>query len=226
MTICPTCSHQNPQGALQCEACYASLEIGQSCPNCGANVQQIANFCGQCGFSLKEAIPQQVGIDPGTATQRQADWSTESGAGAAVVQEPPLDPSEADRVASPEENRLAPVSTAEPLETVKLLHLQTNVALALPDHLDTVYLGKPNERSSPDLDLAGLPDSDIVSRVHARILREGSPSDRFYYLEDLGSSNGTYLNNLPLKSGKRYRLQTGDRIALGKGDLVTFLFQS
>ncbi|MFO5492420.1 MAG: FHA domain-containing protein, partial [Cuspidothrix sp.] len=42
---------------------------------------------------------------------------------------------------------------------------------------------------------------------------------------DVGSSNGTYINNLPLLPGNRHRLRPGDRISLGKGDLVTFLFQ-
>jgi len=45
------------------------------------------------------------------------------------------------------------------------------------------------------------------------------------YLEDVGSSNGTYVNNTPLPKGNRHRLRPGDRISLGKGDLVTFLFQ-
>jgi len=45
------------------------------------------------------------------------------------------------------------------------------------------------------------------------------------YLEDVGSSNGTYVNNTPLPKGNRHRLRAGDRISLGKGDLVTFLFQ-
>jgi pSer/pThr/pTyr-binding forkhead associated (FHA) protein len=44
-------------------------------------------------------------------------------------------------------------------------------------------------------------------------------------VEDVGSSNGTYINNLPLSQGNRHRLRPGDRISLGKGDLMTFLFQ-
>lgn len=106
-------------------------------------------------------------------------------------------------------------------QTARLLHLQTNTTLELPQGLTVIHLGKPNDRIPPDVDVSGFPNSDIVSRVHADIRLEGDD----YYLEDVGSANGTYVNNLPLAPGNRHRLRPGDRIALGKGDLVTFLFQ-
>jgi len=70
-------------------------------------------------------------------------------------------------------------------------------------------------------DVSGFPDSDIVSRVHADIRVEAG----IYYLEDSGSANGTYVNHTPLPPGNRHRLRAGDRISLGKGDKMTFIFQ-
>ena len=102
-----------------------------------------------------------------------------------------------------------------------LLHLRTNVEVGIPENLSVIHIGKPNDRVPPDIDISGFPDSEVVSRVHADIRIEGDA----YYIEDLNSSNGTYINNLPLAPGNRHRLRMGDRIALGKGDLVTFLFQ-
>lgn len=93
--------------------------------------------------------------------------------------------------------------------------------LEIPQHLTLVHIGKPNDRIPPDVDVSGFPDSEIVSRVHADIRAEGDA----FYIEDTGSSNGTYVNNLPLPLGNRHRLRTGDRISLGKGDKVSFLFQ-
>ncbi len=55
MIICPNCNHQNPEGAVQCEACYTPLPTLTTCPNCGAAVQTDASFCGQCGFDLRGA---------------------------------------------------------------------------------------------------------------------------------------------------------------------------
>ncbi len=106
-------------------------------------------------------------------------------------------------------------------QSAQLLHVQTNSLVELPSTLAVIHLGKPNDRIPPDVDVSGYPHSEIVSRIHADIRVEGD----IYYIEDVGSSNGTYINNAPLPSGNRHRLRPGDRIALGKGDKVTFLFQ-
>ena len=107
------------------------------------------------------------------------------------------------------------------LKTAYLLHVQTNTKTELPQGLAVVHLGKPNDQVPPDIDLTGFPNSEIVSRRHADIRVEGG----IYYIEDLGSSNGTYINHTSLLPGNRHRLRPGDRIALGKEDKVTFIFQ-
>ena len=107
------------------------------------------------------------------------------------------------------------------IQTCSLLHVQSNTSVEIPSNLDVVHIGKPNGQIPPDIDVAGFPDSEVVSRVHADIRNEGDA----YYIEDVGSSNGTYINHTPLLRGNRHRLRSGDRIALGKGDLVTFIFQ-
>ena len=107
------------------------------------------------------------------------------------------------------------------VQTATLLHLQSNTTIEIPSGLDVVHIGKPNGQIPPDIDVAGFPDSEVVSRVHADIRIEGDA----YFIEDVGSSNGTYINHAPLLQGNRHRLRAGDRIAMGKGDLVTFIFQ-
>ncbi|MEM6611958.1 MAG: FHA domain-containing protein [Cyanobacteria bacterium P01_C01_bin.72] len=107
------------------------------------------------------------------------------------------------------------------VQKASLLHLQSNTTIEIPSNLNVVHFGKPNAQIPPDIDVSGFPDSEIVSRIHADIRIEGD----VYYVEDTGSSNGTYVNHAPLQKGNRHRLRTGDRLALGKGDLVTFIFQ-
>jgi len=116
---------------------------------------------------------------------------------------------------------VVPGATQLQIQTANLLHLQSNTTIELPSDLDVVHLGKPNGQIPPDIDVSGFPDSEVVSRVHADIRIEGDA----YYVEDVGSSNGTYVNHTPLVRGNRHKLRTGDRIVLGKGDLVTFIFQ-
>lgn len=63
--------------------------------------------------------------------------------------------------------------------------------------------------SSQDSDI--IISSPAVSRRHARIFQDGDT----YYLQDLGSSNGTYLNGKRLDEVPR-PLKTGDRVGLGR----------
>ena len=106
-------------------------------------------------------------------------------------------------------------------QAARLVHIQSNTAVELPANLSVIHIGKPNDLVPPDIDVSGFPNSEVVSRTHADIRVEGDA----YYIEDVGSSNGTYINNTPLSKGNRHRLRPGDRISLGKGDMVSFLFQ-
>lgn len=102
-----------------------------------------------------------------------------------------------------------------------LIHLQTNTPIVLPKKYSVIHIGKPNNVLPPDLDVSAFPHSENVSRMHADILIQGSD----YFIEDSHSGNGTYLNQIKLVPGRRYRLTTGDRIDLAKGNKLTFLFR-
>jgi len=301
MIVCPNCNHPNPDGAVQCEACYTPLPATANCPNCGATVQSDAAFCGQCGYNLRFSAAAAVSpkiapvvapdlmmqlLQPDaleiTAATNPPVSSVPVSAPVVVVEEqavyvpsvpapivpeqevyipalltpppipiapepevhisPVLTPSPApaepepaayippayvpqiDPVTVPEVAPAAPakVSNTQLQQVVaRLFHVQANQEIELPQNLSVVHIGKPNDRIPPDIDVSGFPNSEIVSRIHSDIRIEGDAC----YLEDAGSSNGTYVNNLPLLPGNRHRLRPGDRISLGKGDLVTFLFQ-
>ena len=261
MIVCPNCKHGNPDGATNCEACYAVLPATQACPTCGASIRVDATFCGQCGHHLKTleskspillsgpaVSPDQqatVGLPPTVLTIPAADVAelTEN----AVVE--PVDPSAVEPdltvlpivekveillVAAPVEPfpvttlplpelkvASTPVTTQLQLAVHQLLHLQTSTTLEIPPQLQIVHLGKPNDQIPPDIDVSGFPSAEVVSRIHANIRVEGES----YYIEDIGSANGTYINHNILPKGNRHLLRSGDRIGLGKGDLVTFIFQ-
>ena len=102
----------------------------------------------------------------------------------------------------------------------ELLHLQTRTSIELAS-MPVIHIGKPNQRISPHIDASSWPNSSIISRIHAAILFDGGS----WFIEDVGSTNGTYVNDEVLQLGNRHRLQPGDRIGLGHPDLVTFLFR-
>jgi hypothetical protein len=83
----------------------------------------------------------------------------------------------------------------------------------LPDQSDLV-IGRtdPVQNIYPDVDLAEEEgERSGVSRRHARILRRADG----IYLEDLNSTNFTFLNGLRLQPGQAYPLKDGDEIRLG-----------
>lgn len=137
---------------------------------------------------------------------------------------PPAVPTPAPSMPTVAQTPPARASSATQLQVhvANLRQVQTNTTIEIPRQLSVVRIGKPNDHTPPDIDVSGFPDSEIVSRVHANIRVEGDT----YYLEDIGSSNGTYINGMPLPVGNRHRLRPGDRIALGKGDKVSFIFEN
>lgn len=287
MIVCPNCTHQNPDGATQCEACYTPLPTTISCPQCGTSVQADAGFCGQCGYNLKPlegnegspdplpdipsldlpdplVVPETVvsggyapdpyggsGLPPTVVSQATGGFSQSPTTPPPVAPDPfsiPAPPTPPPVVPDPGFATSAPptpppvIPDPEPAftpsmpapvsskghattqlqqQTSRLLHIQTDTVIELPQNLAVIHIGKPNDQIPPDIDVSGFPDSSIVSRIHADIRVEGDA----YYIEDVGSANGTYINHTPLPRGNRHKLRPGDRVSLGKGDLVTFLFQ-
>ena len=63
----------------------------------------------------------------------------------------------------------------------------------------------------PSLDITFPEDDDVVSGLHCRVVRH---DDNSWWLEDLGSTNGTWLNGQRL--GEPARLFTGMKFSLGQ----------
>ena len=156
--------------------------------------------------------PEPIGSTPETGSLPETEASTTPDV---VPQHSPTSVPSAAPASSVNATQLQVIS-------VRLRHAQTDTLIEIPRQLSVVRIGKPNDQTPPDIDVSGFPDSEVVSRVHANLRVEGD----VYYIEDVGSSNGTYVNGLPLAAGNRHRLRPGDRIALGKGDKVSFVFES
>lgn len=67
-----------------------------------------------------------------------------------------------------------------------------------------------------DVDLGNLPEAVYVSRKHARITCE----DGVWMIEDLGSSNGTFLLRADFERVEAAELEDGTEIALGNARFV------
>jgi len=115
------------------------------------------------------------------------------------------------------EESVTSLQTVVPL----LIHTQTNRVIKFPEQFEIINIGKHSDRINPDVDLADYPHANIVSRLHAQIRFDGTS----YYIQDMGSSNGTYINKYPMLPGTWYKLKSGLTFSLGKQNLMSFVFQ-
>jgi pSer/pThr/pTyr-binding forkhead associated (FHA) protein len=65
--------------------------------------------------------------------------------------------------------------------------------------------------AGPDVDLAQADHRHVVSRRHAVLQCDG----KAVYLRDVGSTNGTLVNEDVLLNASMYRLQDGDHLSFG-----------
>ena len=88
------------------------------------------------------------------------------------------------------------------------------VEIPIPPNQPELVIGRtdPVQNIYPDVDLADLEgERSGVSRRHARILKRPDG----IYIEDLNSTNFTFLNRKRLQPGQTYLLKDGDEIRLG-----------
>ncbi len=78
--------------------------------------------------------------------------------------------------------------------------------LDLPVNGASARLGR-----DPTLDISFDPDDDVISAVHARVWHDAGGT---WWLEDLGSTNGTWLNGKRI--GAAEQIRGGDRFTLGQ----------
>lgn len=163
------------------------------CADCGAEQPEGALFCGECGRFLLEASQSATTPLPFSQFGR-------------LPKPPPLVSGELEPV---EETKK--VTFIIPSGRRRLQHELTN----------EIIVGRADKEAGlqPQLDLTPFQGATHgVSREHAsiRLTHQG------VVLIDLGSTNGTYLNNYRLAAHQPYRLQDGDEIHFG--DLLVHVF--
>jgi len=101
----------------------------------------------------------------------------------------------------------------------KLILMDMDISAQFPlpaDNEITVGRVDPHRGIRPDIDLSKFDPASRISRRHARITSRGSQ----FYIEDLGSANGTFVNGRTrLKPQEPYPLVNGDIIKIGETTL-------
>jgi hypothetical protein len=239
MVKCPTCQHPNEDGALFCEQCKSDLAVPAEA---GAPVQPAmppvealavaapgpALFAANADVPVGEAplVPPLAVAAPtaaGTSTLPAAPTGSATFAepvaeAVPVVPAPPVAEAIPAATAAPVAAALpvaeaVPVAPAAPAglpRLVVLRGLKPNVEYPLFEGDN--YLGRADEEPV-DIDLEDQepPDRVWTSRQHALITWEHGTLT----IEDLKSSNGTFVNRKRLPPAEKRPLQADDIIQIG-----------
>jgi hypothetical protein len=161
------------------------------CPVCGANVLPDQAFCAGCGAALGPADAVEPAVE---AAPVAPDAAVEP----APVVAPP---------AAPSPGSGTYVEVADSGAQIPLVD-QPLLSVGRLDEISGIY---------PDIDLTPHGGDDAgVSRRHAQLLQE----DDTWYVIDLDSTNGTFLNGVELTPKTRALLSDGDQITMGELQLV------
>jgi len=178
------------------------------CPNCTAVNPPNALFCEACGYdfttgSMPRPLDPPAAPEPAAAPSRPDEEPAPAPVAPAIdagwVAEVWIDP-----------DWYAGQDSADPLPSAGL-------PAVVPLKARSLLVGRASRSRGifPDIDLSS--DSGI-SRRHCQLTTDG----RRWWVEDLGSSNGTYVGDAtgplpttPLVQGQRRELDADDRIYLG-----------
>ncbi len=114
----------------------------------------------------------------------------------------------------------ARLGALSPITGPRMVVAGTGTTLLLPQQGEVLIgRGDPHVTPSPDVDLGPHGGSQAgVSRRHARLLYAAEG----WMLEDLNSTNGTFLNSAPVLPGQPVSIRTGDILRCSQVTLVFY----
>ena len=105
------------------------------------------------------------------------------------------------------------VAAGEGTGPQRLLHTKSSMEFFLANGAETTIGRKdPVTGIHPDIDLTPVDGQRSISRRHAKIYRRGS---RFFIAEEIGTMNGTFVNNVRIETGVPMEIKQGDEVRFG-----------
>lgn len=183
-----------------------------TCPDCGHEEKSGALFCSECGrFLLDERLIPSTKHAAAPALPRSGHQFETGKQPNLHTKEFKYRPPFAENLQPPPPN-LVGLELGPEVEIQPLIFIIPNSGRRVRLELrDEILIGRSDPSSStlPSLDLARDNGAQLgVSRSHALIQKV----DRGVTIMDMGSTNGTYLNNYRLPPDLPYALRSGDEV--------------
>jgi hypothetical protein len=190
MTVCDRCSTENLDGA-------------QYCDECGA-------FLNAAGHVKKSVDTGDTG--GGTDDELMSEPMSESLSESSLSEKPKSETKQPSRAYAISQGS---ISLMEGAHAKLVIERGRSAGKQFPLSEEESQIGRWDADGGifPDVDLDADDPEAKVSRRHARIMRRNGQ----YLIEDLGSTNGTFINRgRRLLPGDRQPLRDGDEIIVGK----------
>jgi hypothetical protein len=211
MVKCPFCSFDNEDGALFCEQCKSDLGAGPpvAMPMPAPEVVTAP--------LIAETVPLAAAAAPLAAAAAEIPVA----APVALAESPPAAPEAAPVVATLAAPEAAPPAApaeeapaAQPGTMPKLVVTRgLKIGIEYPLFPGENFIGRFDEKPVDiDLDDQEAPERTWSSRQHACIICDDSGA---ITIEDLNSSNGTFVNRARVFPGERRPLKANDTVQIG-----------
>jgi hypothetical protein len=172
------------------------------CQTCGTENLDSSQYCDECGSPLDSAASE---------SEQAAETPIFQSSNATSIGVPAVE-EESPSVSDSFEKEKQSVNGAH---ATLIIERGESVGTEFTLSSDESYLGRWDADNGifPDVDLDAHDPEAKVSRRHARIRRDSGK----YMIEDLGSTNGTFVNRgRRLIPGSAHLLNDGDEIIVGK----------
>lgn len=212
MVKCPFCGFDNEDGALFCEQCKSDLSAVPAGPATGTPgahqmVEAVPVAEAMPVSPMESSPPMAQVVEPGDEVPM------------AAVAAPMAEPAGAPTAESAPASEAAPATPAgqsvPPGAQPKLVVRRgLKIGVEFPIYAEYNYIGRADEKPvDVDLEDQEPPDRVWCSRQHAVIHFDEAAG--IITVEDLNSSNGTYVNRNRVYPGQKKQLMINDTVQIG-----------
>ncbi len=183
------------------------------CQVCSTENTANSQFCDECGGALNNIQKETTNIESQSFITQVSEKPVFQSANVTSIGIPPLGDEFKKQTENIVENHVQPKRKG--VHATLVIERGDSVGTEFNLTAQESYIGRWDADNGifPDVDLDAYDTEAKVSRRHARILH----NDEKYSIEDLGSTNGTYINRgRRLIPGNANVLSDGDEIIVGK----------